>query len=46
MIDGVSCHVTSISDKEIYCVTGPHFGSVRIKIEVQVSKNGIAKEVK
>ena len=44
-IDGTACVVSSVTDTEIECVTGPHKGSVTTKVEVQVSGNGIAEEV-
>lgn len=37
--------VSSVSDIEVVCVTGPHIGSVDANVEVQVSANGIAMEV-
>ncbi|XP_045210443.2 fibrocystin-L-like isoform X2 [Mercenaria mercenaria] len=44
MIDDVECDVSTVTDTEIVCVTGPHLGSVDAKVEVQISGNGIAKE--
>ncbi|XP_053372863.1 fibrocystin-L-like [Mercenaria mercenaria] len=45
MIDDVECVVSTATETEVVCVTGPHLGSVDTKVEVQVSGNGIANEV-
>jgi hypothetical protein len=43
-IGGVPCTVQSVSDTEIQCVTGPRpAGSIRTKVTVEISHNGIAK---
>lgn len=46
MIDDVECVASSVTNTEIVCVTGPHMGSIDAKVEVQVSGNGIAEEVR
>ena len=45
MINGTACTVTTVADSELECETGPHFGSVRAQVEVEVAGNGIAQEV-
>ena len=45
MIDGATCTVTAVTNTELECETGPHYGSVRAKVEVEVAGNGIAEEV-
>lgn len=45
IIDNSACVVSSVTDIQIVCVTGPHMGSEVAKVEVQVSGNGIAGEV-
>ena len=44
-IDGSSCSVTTVTNTELECVTGPHAGSGVTRVEVEVSGNGIAEEV-
>lgn len=44
-IDSSECIVSTVTDNEIVCVTGPHIGSIETKVEVQISGNGIAGEV-
>ena len=44
-IGGAACSVTSASNTELECVTGPHMGSTDTVVEVEVSGNGIAEEV-
>ena len=44
-IDGADCAVTSASNTELECVTGPHMGSAVTVVEVEVAGNGIAEEV-
>ncbi|KAL3885610.1 hypothetical protein ACJMK2_025660 [Sinanodonta woodiana] len=43
-IDGSTCTVSSVTDTVIVCVTGPHYGSIKTKVRVEVSGNGIAKQ--
>lgn len=45
IIDNSECVVSTVTDVQLVCVTGPHMGSVEAKVEVQVSGNGIAGEV-
>ena len=44
-IGGADCAVTSASNTELECVTGPHMGSAVTVVEVEVAGNGIAEEV-
>ena len=44
-IGGAYCVVTSASNTELECVTGPHMGSAVTVVEVEVAGNGIAEEV-
>ena len=44
-IAGSSCTVSTATDTELECVTGPHAGSVVADVKVEVSGNGIAQEV-
>jgi hypothetical protein len=46
MIDDIECVASSVIATQIVCTTGPHAGSVDTKVEVQVSGNGVAEEVK
>ncbi|KAL3886654.1 hypothetical protein ACJMK2_026634, partial [Sinanodonta woodiana] len=43
-IGGSTCTVSSVTDTVIVCVTGPHSGSIKTKVRVEVSGNGIAKQ--
>ncbi|KAL3886657.1 hypothetical protein ACJMK2_026637 [Sinanodonta woodiana] len=43
-IDGSTCTVSSVTDTVIVCVTGPHSGSIKTKVRVEISGNGIAKQ--
>lgn len=45
MIDDVECVVSTVSNTEVVCDTGPHMGSIDATVEVQISGNGIAQEV-
>ena len=44
-IGGADCAVTTASNTELECVTGPHMGSAVTVVEVEVAGNGIAEEV-
>ena len=44
-IGDADCAVTSASNTELECVTGPHMGSAVTVVEVEVAGNGIAEEV-
>ncbi|KAH9519161.1 Fibrocystin-L, partial [Bulinus truncatus] len=44
MIAGVPCNVQSVADTQIQCITGPS-SSVVARVEVQIDKQGIAKQI-
>ncbi|KAK3587658.1 hypothetical protein CHS0354_042441 [Potamilus streckersoni] len=43
-IDGSTCTVSSVTNTVIICVTSAHSGSIKTKVRVEVSGNGIAKQ--
>ena len=43
-IAGVSCKITSFSQTEIHCTTGPRTGTIQTKIRVEVANRGIATQ--
>ena len=43
-IAGISCKITSFSQTEIHCTTGPRKGTIQTKVRVEVGNRGIATQ--